>query len=109
MASYSNYTAVSKPPFRKHFRCGGMPGVGFRNPSVIRPVKLSTMIDLPQTMLHISELAFLLANVTSSAVGRLGRILRKKDGKRATLYELVSARTTEANTSERRRDHGAYR
>jgi superfamily II DNA or RNA helicase len=42
-------------------------------------------------------------------VQRLGRILRKKDGKRATLYELVSARTTEANTSERRREHGAYR
>ncbi len=42
-------------------------------------------------------------------VQRLGRILRKKDGKRAKLYELVSARTSEAHTSERRRDHGAYR
>lgn len=42
-------------------------------------------------------------------VQRLGRILRKRDGKRAILYELVSAQTSEAFTSERRRDHSAYR
>lgn len=42
-------------------------------------------------------------------VQRLGRILRPKDGKRATLYELVSAGTSETGTSKRRRDHEAYR
>ncbi|MDW8283037.1 MAG: DEAD/DEAH box helicase family protein, partial [Myxococcales bacterium] len=42
-------------------------------------------------------------------VQRLGRILRKREGKRAVLYEIVSAHTTEAYTSERRRDHVAYR
>jgi len=42
-------------------------------------------------------------------VQRLGRILRPKEGKRAVLYELVSADTAEAYTSERRRDHDAYR
>jgi superfamily II DNA or RNA helicase len=42
-------------------------------------------------------------------VQRLGRILRKRDGKRAVLYELVTANTGEAFTSERRRDHTAYR
>lgn len=42
-------------------------------------------------------------------VQRLGRILRKKDGKRATLYELVSSDTAETYTSERRREHSAYR
>jgi len=42
-------------------------------------------------------------------VQRLGRVLRKKDGKRATLYELVTSGTSEAFTSERRRDHVAYR
>ncbi|MFW6050872.1 MAG: DEAD/DEAH box helicase family protein [Myxococcota bacterium] len=42
-------------------------------------------------------------------VQRLGRVLRKQDGKRAVLYELVTAQTTEALTSERRRDHVAYR
>lgn len=41
-------------------------------------------------------------------VQRLGRVLRKKEGKRAILYELITARTGEAFTSERRRDHVAY-
>ncbi len=42
-------------------------------------------------------------------VQRLGRILRPKDGKRALLYELVTAGTGETYTSERRREHDAYR
>lgn len=42
-------------------------------------------------------------------VQRLGRILRPKEGKRAVLYELVSADTSEAFTSNRRREHDAYR
>jgi superfamily II DNA or RNA helicase len=42
-------------------------------------------------------------------VQRLGRVLRRKDGKQAILYELVSAGTGEAYTSERRRAHSAYR
>jgi superfamily II DNA or RNA helicase len=42
-------------------------------------------------------------------VQRLGRVLRKRDGKRAVLYEIVSAGTGEEHTSERRRQHLAYR
>jgi superfamily II DNA or RNA helicase len=42
-------------------------------------------------------------------VQRLGRILRKREGKRAILYELVTEATTETYTSERRREHSAYR
>ncbi len=42
-------------------------------------------------------------------VQRLGRILRKRDGKHAILYELVTTRTAETGTSERRREHDAYR
>jgi superfamily II DNA or RNA helicase len=42
-------------------------------------------------------------------VQRLGRVLRRKDGKQAILYELVSAGTGETSTSERRRAHSAYR
>ena len=42
-------------------------------------------------------------------VQRLGRILRKQGDKRAILYELVTAQTGEAYTSERRREHSAYR
>lgn len=42
-------------------------------------------------------------------VQRLGRILRKADGKRARLYELVTTETVEAFQSQRRREHDAYR
>jgi superfamily II DNA or RNA helicase len=42
-------------------------------------------------------------------VQRLGRVLRKREGKTALLYELVSSGTSEARTSQRRRDHVAYR
>lgn len=42
-------------------------------------------------------------------VQRLGRILRRQDGKQAILYELVSRDTSETNTSERRREHQAYK
>ncbi len=42
-------------------------------------------------------------------VQRLGRILRKREGKRAVLYELVAAGTGEEYTSDKRRDHVAYR
>lgn len=41
-------------------------------------------------------------------VQRLGRILRKTEGKQAILYELVAAGTTEERTSDKRRDHVAY-
>jgi superfamily II DNA or RNA helicase len=41
-------------------------------------------------------------------VQRLGRVLRRQGDKRAVLYELVSARTNESGTSERRREHSAY-
>ncbi|HEX2690420.1 MAG TPA: DEAD/DEAH box helicase, partial [Kofleriaceae bacterium] len=42
-------------------------------------------------------------------VQRLGRILRPQAGKRAVLYEMITADTAEQYTSERRRDHVAYR
>jgi len=42
-------------------------------------------------------------------VQRLGRILRKREGKQATLYELVTMHTTETTISDRRREHNAYR
>lgn len=41
-------------------------------------------------------------------VQRLGRVLRKRDGKHALLYEIVTAQTAETFTSERRREHSAY-
>jgi superfamily II DNA or RNA helicase len=46
---------------------------------------------------------------TREHVQRLGRVLRPRPGKRAVLYELVSADTGETYTSEKRRDHRACR
>jgi superfamily II DNA or RNA helicase len=42
-------------------------------------------------------------------VQRLGRVLRQREGKRAILYELVTRDTVETRTSDRRREHSAYR
>jgi len=42
-------------------------------------------------------------------VQRLGRILRRAEGKEAVLYEIVAEGTAEEGMSERRRDHEAYR
>jgi superfamily II DNA or RNA helicase len=41
-------------------------------------------------------------------VQRLGRLLRKQQGKQAILYELVARGTTEEFASERRRQHHAF-
>ena len=41
-------------------------------------------------------------------VQRLGRILRRGEGKQAKLYEVVARDTAEEYTSQRRRQHGAY-
>ena len=41
-------------------------------------------------------------------VQRLGRILRRGEGKRAVLYEVLTEDTAEEFTSSRRRQHGAY-
>lgn len=42
-------------------------------------------------------------------VQRLGRILRRGESKRAVLYEIVAAGTSEEYVSSRRRQHDAYR
>ena len=41
-------------------------------------------------------------------VQRLGRIHRKREGKHATLYELIASGTSEEYVSQKRRDHVAY-
>lgn len=42
-------------------------------------------------------------------VQRLGRVLRAREGKRAILYELVTADSSDEGRSARRREHSAYR
>ena len=41
-------------------------------------------------------------------VQRLGRVLRKREGKQAVLYEVITAGTVEEGISRRRRQHDAY-
>jgi len=45
---------------------------------------------------------------TREHVQRLGRVLRKREGKQAILYEVITAGTVEENISQRRRQHDAY-
>ena len=45
---------------------------------------------------------------TRENVQRLGRLLRKYEGKQAVLYEVVAKGTAEEFTSDRRRQHGAF-
>ena len=49
------------------------------------------------------------ASLTWTGTSPQFRVLRKKGEKRAVLYELVTAATNETFTSERRREHVAYR
>ncbi|OGQ26570.1 MAG: helicase [Deltaproteobacteria bacterium RBG_16_71_12] len=67
---------------------------------------LNEGIDVPE-----AQVAVIVSGTGSvrEHVQRLGRVLRRREGKRAVLYELVTADTGEAFTSERRRDHVAYR
>jgi len=67
---------------------------------------LNEGVDLPA-----AEVAIVVSGTSTvrESVQRLGRILRPGAGKHAVLYELVTEGTTETMTSERRREHDAYR
>ena len=74
--------------------------------AVVTSRVLNEGVDVPE-----ANVAIVMSGTGSvrEHVQRLGRILRPRDGKRAILYELVTSQTAETNTSERRRDHLAYR
>jgi superfamily II DNA or RNA helicase len=74
--------------------------------AVVTSKVLNEGVDVPE-----ANVAIVLSGSGSvrEHVQRLGRILRQREGKRALLYEIVTARTTETFTSERRREHDAYR
>ena len=80
----------------------------FRNgelPVLVTSRVLNEGVDVPEASVGI------IVSGTGSVrehVQRLGRILRPKDDKQAVLYELISAGTGEAFTSERRRGHAAF-
>ena len=76
---------------------------GFRS-GVYRAVVTSRVldegIDVPD-----ADVGIILSGTGSKRafVQRLGRILRKKEGKEAVLYEIVSAETSEVGTARRRK------
>ena len=66
---------------------------------------LNEGVDIPE-----ASLAVILAGSGSvrEHVQRLGRILRRQEGKKAVLYELVTVDSVESHVSRRRREHDAY-
>jgi superfamily II DNA or RNA helicase len=75
-------------------------------PALVTSRVLNEGVDLPG-----ADVAIVLSGTQTvrEHVQRLGRILRKKEGKQAVLYEVVVADSVEERQSERRRDHAAYR
>ena len=74
--------------------------------AVVTSKVLNEGVDIPEA--NVAVVVSGSASVREH-VQRLGRILRARAGKRALLYELVTANTGETFTSARRRDHSAYR
>jgi superfamily II DNA or RNA helicase len=74
--------------------------------AVVTSKVLNEGVDVPE-----ANVAVVLSGSGSvrEHVQRLGRILRHAEGKRAVLYEVVSAATSEESVSRRRKEHGAYR
>jgi superfamily II DNA or RNA helicase len=75
-------------------------------PVLVTSRVLNEGVDLPS-----ADVAVVLSGTGTvrEHVQRLGRILRRQEGKQATLYELVVAESSEVGTSARRRAHDAYR
>jgi len=67
--------------------------------AVVTSKVLDEGIDVPE-----ADVGVILSGTGSGRafIQRLGRILRKKEGKEAILYEIVSADTSEMNTAKRR-------
>ena len=79
------------------------------NQGIYRTVATSKVlnegVDVPE-----ASVAIILSGSGSvrEHVQRLGRILRRAQDKRATLYELITSNTGETYVSQRRREHDAY-
>lgn len=73
--------------------------------AVVTSKVLNEGVDVPE-----ANVAVILSGSGSvrEHVQRLGRILRRAEGKQAILYEVISASTAEEWVSQRRREHGAY-
>ena len=81
---------------------------GFRSgtfPVLVTSKVLNEGVDVPEASVGIIVSG---SGSVREHVQRLGRLLRPLAGKRAVLYEILSANTAEAYTSERRRSHTAF-
>jgi superfamily II DNA or RNA helicase len=96
-------THHTKPKERSAILAGLRAGV---YGAVVTSKVLNEGVDVPE-----ANVAVILSGSGSvrEHVQRLGRVLRRAEGKRAVLYEVISASTSEERLSERRRDHHAYR
>ncbi len=95
-------THHTKGPERKNML------VRFRDgtwPVVVTSKVLNEGVDVPEAAVGIIVSG---SGSVREHVQRLGRILRPQPGKVAVLYEILSAGTAEAYTSERRRRHLAF-
>lgn len=74
-------------------------------PAIVTSKVLNEGVDIPE-----ANVGIVLSGSGSirEHVQRLGRILRKKEGKQAILYEVVTRGTSEEYTSQRRGQHEAY-
>ncbi|MDP3274961.1 MAG: DEAD/DEAH box helicase family protein [Deltaproteobacteria bacterium] len=75
-------------------------------PAVVTSRVLNEGVNVPE-----ASVAIVLSGTGSvrEHVQRLGRILRRGENKRAILYEVITENTVEERTSDRRREHDAYR
>ena len=74
--------------------------------AVVTSKVLNEGVDVPEANVAVVVSG---SGSTREHVQRLGRVLRHREDKRAVLYELVTRATSEVYTSERRREHDAYR
>lgn len=82
----------------ERFACGDYP-------AVVTSRVLNEGVDVPDANVGIVLSG---SGSVREHVQRLGRILRRKEGKEAVLYELVASQTHEESMSRRRRKHEAY-
>jgi superfamily II DNA or RNA helicase len=75
-------------------------------PALVTSRVLNEGVNIPA-----ANVAIVLSGTSSvrEHVQRLGRILRRVEGKRALLYEVITRNTVEERQSDRRREHDAYR
>ena len=92
--------AAERKAFLQNFRNGNYP-------VLVTSKVLNEGVDVPDAAVGVVLSG---SGSVREHVQRLGRILRSAPGKeQAVLYELVSVNTSEESTSDRRREHNAYR